>query len=80
MKNGVGWYTVGRMLTEIYFPEGDVRCCKCRLCRGASIKHKSCSITNQEVTDVYHEGIGSDCPLEFEKGECDNGNQNASRK
>lgn len=68
MKDGgVGWYAIGRMTTEIPFPEGDVRCCRCRLCR-RSDKHKSCSITNQEVTDIYYEGIGSDCPLKFEEG------------
>lgn len=65
-KNGVSSYTTGRLITVIYFPEKDVRCCRCRLCRRTE-QHKACSITNQEVTDVYYEGIGSDCPLNFDK-------------
>lgn len=68
MMNGVSWYKKGIMTIEVFFPEGKVMCYNCKLCR-KSTKHKSCSQTNQEVTDVYLCGIGSECPLVFEEGE-----------
>lgn len=64
--DGVRYYTHAALLTEVFFPEDEVYCCNCPFCRRGK-KHMSCSVTHQEVTDIYFEGIGSDCPLIFEE-------------
>ena len=65
-RNGVRYYTKAELINEVYFPESDVCCYNCSFFRRGK-KHMSCSITHQEVTDIYFEGIGSDCPLIFKK-------------
>lgn len=73
--NGVNWYLRAELKKEIFFPNGDVRCCNCRLCRRYQ-SHMTCSQTGEEVTSIYYQGIGNDCPLEFDK-EGKDGNQTA---
>ena len=71
-KNGVGFYTTGNASVTVFFPENEVKCQYChRFLRYEDYaKRYSCRLTDERLLHPF-EGIGFECPLEFEEGEED---------
>ena len=69
-KNGVGFYTTGKASVTVFFPENEVKCQYChRFLRYEDYaKRYSCRLTDERLLHPF-EGIGMECPLEFEEVE-----------
>lgn len=67
-RNGVEYYTTGRVTVNIHFPEDKVKCFHCWMCYKDSLGRNICRLMEREV---YHidRGIHEDCPLIFEEEE-----------
>lgn len=67
MGRSVKWYTPGMLRWEIHFPEGQVQCQWCPLCRSReSLKRHECILTGEYLVYPF-DGIGGSCPLEFKE-------------
>lgn len=71
-EKGVTWYTPGRAIIQVYFPEDKTVCQWCPFCRGEdSLKRHKCLLTGEYL--VYPLiSIGNQCPIVLE--EATNGN------
>ena len=65
-KRGVDWFLKGIIHMEINFPEGDVRCQWCPMCRAETdLKRFWCRTKNQMIYDPFQAGIPDWCPICF---------------
>ncbi len=66
-KNGVSYYTSGKAIIQINFPEDAVACCWCPFCRAESeLGRYWCRLTNSMIYNPFS-GLAQGCPIQFEK-------------
>lgn len=71
-KNGVSWYTDGKAVVDIHFPENDVCCSWCPFCRSENDLNRFwCRLTNTMLYNPFV-NIASNCPIEFTRKENEN--------
>jgi len=62
-KNGIDYYLVAEIKTNIYFPEGKVKCQYCPYCRAENeLKRYWCRIKNTMIYEPFVEGLPDFCP------------------
>lgn len=67
---GIAYYTTGKVVLEVGFPE-DVVCCQyCKFCRIESeLKRFWCRLTNEMIYDPFSPYRGKKCPIVFDEEE-----------
>lgn len=66
-KDGVRYYTTGKAIVPVHFPEDQVICRWCPFCRSEQdLNRYWCRLTNSMIY-APNECILPDCPIEFEK-------------
>ena len=66
-KNGISYYTVGRAIIEVGFPENRVCCEYCDRLIADSLRRPMCSLTRKLI--FAPASIDYDCPVVFEEKE-----------
>lgn len=62
-KNGVEWFLKATIQTDIFFPEGKLKCQYCPFCRSESdLKRFWCRINNTMIYNPFAEGLPENCP------------------
>ena len=71
MKNfdsGVSFYSMGRAVINIAFPEDDICCARCPFCRSETdLKRYWCRLTNKMLYNPFPEGLPDGCPIIIEE-------------
>ena len=65
--SSVSFYTKGKLVKEINFPNGDVCCANCPYCRQKTVNRRTrtlCTETYEPIENLSD--TGRDCPLKFE--------------
>lgn len=65
-KNGVSYYTIGKMVAVVHFPEDEVTCFHCWMRDNDTIGRPVCRALNRELYYIK-EGRHEDCPLTIER-------------
>lgn len=65
---GVSYYTKGKIVLDVGFPEDAVSCQYCPFCRTESeLKRFWCRLTNEMLPNPFSPYLGKKCPIVFEK-------------
>jgi len=64
-RQGVSYYTYGKMELSIPFPEDKVYCFHCVMRYKDSTDRQMCRLLHEEIYDIKS-GVREDCPLKFE--------------
>ncbi len=62
---GVGWYTTGKAIITINFPEDAVACFYCPYCRADNMDRRWCRLTGELI--YTKDTISDSCPIVFEE-------------
>ena len=65
--SGVEFYVTGELIQTINFPEGELKCRWCPMCRKDNDVRHRCSATNRILFST--EFIPPECPIRFESEE-----------
>ena len=67
---GISYYTKGKAVVEVSFPEDAVCCQYCRFCRTEpELKRFWCRLTNDMIYDPFSPYRSENCPIKFEEDE-----------
>lgn len=62
-SDGVKWFLKATITTDVFFPEGKVKCQYCRFCRAeGDLKRFWCRINNEMIYNPFAEGLPESCP------------------
>ena len=64
---GINYYTKGKAVIDVSFPEDAVCCQYCRFCRTETeLKRYWCRLTNEMIYNPFSPYRGEKCPVVFE--------------
>ena len=65
---GISFYTKGKAIIDVSFPEDYICCQYCKFCRTESdLKRFWCRLTGEMIYDPFGPHRGYDCPIIFEE-------------
>lgn len=65
-KNGVDYYLIGKIETEVYFPDGEQKCQYCKFCRAeGDLKRFWCRMTDKMIYNPFAVGLPEFCPAQI---------------
>ena len=67
---GVRWYATGKLVIPVAFPEGDIKCRWCPMCRRDNDIRYRCQATNRILYTT--EQLDENCPIQFDKEDAAN--------
>ena len=66
-EGGVKYYTTGKAVVVVSFPEDDIKCQWCQFCRGETdLKRYRCRLTNKIIYNPFI-GLDDQCPVKFKE-------------
>ena len=69
---GVSFYTKGKVILDVNFPEDVTACQYCSFCYAEeSLKRHKCRLTGEIIVNPYSLYRGAKCPIVLEVGEDD---------